>query len=215
MSNRPAWSRTAFLLVALAAACAPPARNSASSDDGGDRQPAANAAAASNASEVDEERRPRSILRADVAAPAPAPPRIEPAHAVIGFGASPFALDDAGRAAIDALLDAPATRSGGAIVLRGHSDSRGSDGDNRAASRVRAEQVRDYLVAKGVAPGRITIIALGETRPVAPNARRDGSDDPEGRAANRRVEIDVAVAEPDDDAGAPAATATATADAGS
>lgn len=141
------------------------------------------------------EKQSRSILRQDLGAPPPAPPVIEPVHAVIGFGASAFALDEAARAALDALLDAPATAGGGAIVLRGHSDSRGSDGDNLVASRRRAELVRDYLVGKGVAPERITLYALGEARPIAPNAMPDGSDDPEGRASNRRVEVDVEVAD--------------------
>ena len=40
--------------------------------------------------------------------------------------------------------------------------------------------------------GAATIRGFGETRPVAPNARPDGADDPEGRRRNRRVEIVVA-----------------------
>jgi OOP family OmpA-OmpF porin len=35
------------------------------------------------------------------------------------------------------------------------------------------------------------VIALGETRPIAPNAKPDGSDDSAGRARNRRVEIEL------------------------
>ena len=54
-----------------------------------------------------------------------------------------------------------------------------------------AEAVRDYLVKNGVSRARIDVIALGERRPIAPNAHADGSDDPEGRARNRRVEIEV------------------------
>ncbi|MBB6192057.1 OOP family OmpA-OmpF porin [Sphingobium wenxiniae] len=143
---------------------------------------------------------PRSILRPEVITKAEEE-EIEPVHAVIGFGASSLRLDDAGRKAIDALLDTPAMKAGGAITLRGHSDSRGADGDNRVASRIRAEAVRDHLVKKGVAKDRITLVALGEARPVAPNAHEDGSDDPEGRAKNRRVEIDIAP--PPDDAPPP------------
>ena len=55
----------------------------------------------------------------------------------------------------------------------------------------RAEAVRDYLVEKGIAADRITVVALGETTPLVPNARPDGSDDPEARARNRRVEVAV------------------------
>ncbi len=146
--------------------------------------------AANTAAPADEAPAGRSILRPDVVPPLPVL-TIEPLHVVIPFGASGLALDEAGRAAVDAALDKPVMRMGGPIVLRGHTDSRGTDGDNRVASRLRAESVRDYLVGKGVPAGRIQVIALGETRPIAPNAHADGSDDPQGRAQNRRVEIDV------------------------
>ena len=59
------------------------------------------------------------------------------------------------------------------------------------ASKKRAEAVAHYLEKHGVAKDRITVIALGEGRPIAPNAKLDGSDDPEGRARNRRVDISV------------------------
>ncbi|MBX3594006.1 MAG: OmpA family protein [Sphingomonas sp.] len=100
-------------------------------------------------------------------------------------------LNDAARAQIDTLLETPAMQAGGAITLRGHSDSRGSDGDNLVASRKRAEAVAAYLTAHGVAADRIAVIALGETRPIAPNANLDGTDNPDGRAKNRRVDIVV------------------------
>jgi OOP family OmpA-OmpF porin len=125
-----------------------------------------------------------------VVPPLPKLPELEPIHAVIDFGASGLKLDEAGQKAIDPLLDA-LTKLGGPVILRGHSDSHGSDGDNRVASRIRAEKVRDYLVGKGIAKDRIQLIALGEARPIAPNAHPDGSDDPDGRARNRRVEIDA------------------------
>ena len=134
---------------------------------------------------------PRSILRPEVVEAVEE--KIEPQKVVIGFGASPMALDDAAKGALDALIANPAMKAGGPITLRGHSDSRGSDGDNKVASRLRAEKVRDYLVEKGVAQDRITLVPLGEARPVAPNAQDDGSDDPEGRAKNRRVEVIVAL----------------------
>lgn len=138
-----------------------------------------------------EEMPQRSIIRPDVAPSPTPPPAPEPIEAVIAFGASGLKLDDAGRQAIDALLAAETTATGGPIILRGNTDSRGADGDNLVASRKRAEAVRDYMVAKGVAADRIRIIALGETRPIAPNARPDGSDDPEGRAKNRRVDVEI------------------------
>lgn len=136
----------------------------------------------------------KSIIRPAIEEAEPAPPPIEPIEATIGF-AKGGALDDAGRVALEALLAEPALQAGGPIRLSGHSDSKGSDADNLRTSRRRAEAVRDYLVEKGVAPDRITVIALGETRPIAPNAHPDGSDDEAGRTRNRRVEVEVALPE--------------------
>lgn len=176
-------------LILCLAACKPPAgKEEANAIDAAND--AANATVSAN--EADNAAQPpRSILRPEVVEPEERPV-IAPAETVIGFGASPLRLDEAAKVALDALLATPAMRAGGPITLRGHSDSRGSDGDNKVASRIRAERVRDYLVEKGVAKDRIALIALGETRPTAPNAKEDGSDDPEGRASNRRVEITVA-----------------------
>ncbi len=77
----------------------------------------------------------------------------------------------------------------GRLVLRGHSDSEGDDAANRIMSRKRAEAVRDYLARKGLERSRMSVIALGETRPIAPNAKPDGSDDSAGRARNRRSRL--------------------------
>lgn len=133
----------------------------------------------------------KSILRPDVAPPEPAPPPLEPVTRTIAFGASGTVLDDTGRRTLDDLLHQPVTAAGGRIILRGNTDSRGSDSANLIVSRRMAEAVRDYLVKNGVSRARIDVIALGERRPVAPNAHADGGDDPEGRARNRRVEIEV------------------------
>lgn len=133
----------------------------------------------------------KSILRPEIVEPEPTPPALEPVAATVAFGASGLVLDDAGRAAIDSVLANPTMAAGGPITVRGHSDSPGNDRVNLRASRSRAEAVRDYLVGKGIAADRITVVALGETTPLVPNARPDGSDDPEARARNRRVEVAV------------------------
>ena len=90
----------------------------------------------------------------------PEVPKIEPLDATIAFGTSGLKLDDAARAALDTLVETPAIKTGGAITLRGHSDSKGNDGDNRVASRIRAEAVEAYLLEKGIAKDRISLIAL-------------------------------------------------------
>ena len=134
---------------------------------------------------------PRSIMQPDVVATPIAPPPPMPFDATIGFPEGGTRLDAAATQALDAVLANPVTATGGAIVLRGSSDSRGSDADNKAASKRRAEAVARYLEAHGVAKDRLTVIALGEDRPVAPNANLDGSDNPAGRAKNRRVDLTV------------------------
>ena len=135
---------------------------------------------------------PRSIMQPSVASPEPiAPPPLMPIEATIGFPDGGARLDDAARQALDGLAANPVMTSGGPIVLRGSSDSHGSDADNLAVSKRRAEAVARYLESLGVAKDRITMVALGEGRPVAPNLNLDGSDNPEGRARNRRVDISI------------------------
>lgn len=145
-----------------------------------------NAAAA-----AEPEESKKSIIRPDVEpSPTPTPPA-EPVELTVPFPAKGAQPDPAGMALLDRLVADPVLALGGPITIWGHSDSSGSDASNLIASRKRAEAARDYLVKKGVAAERITVIALGEARPIAPNRKLDGSDDPEGRDKNRRVEIKV------------------------
>ncbi|MGF1529459.1 MAG: OmpA family protein [Candidatus Competibacterales bacterium] len=69
------------------------------------------------------------------------------------------------------------------VQVLGHTDSIGSETYNLGLSQQRADNVADYLVARGVDPGRMESRGLGETSPRASN------DTPEGRALNRRVEL--------------------------
>ena len=80
------------------------------------------------------------------------------------------------------------TGSGQTVEVQGHTDSKGADGYNQDLSERRAESFKAALVAAGVT-SEITTTGFGETRPVAPNERPDGSDDPAGRQLNRRVEV--------------------------
>ncbi len=84
------------------------------------------------------------------------------------------------------------------LEVSGHTDSKGSDKYNEVLSKKRAEAVSAYLVKKGVEKARIKTSYLGESQPIAPNEGKDGSDDPEGRARNRRVEFKVIVDNPKD-----------------
>jgi outer membrane protein OmpA-like peptidoglycan-associated protein len=73
----------------------------------------------------------------------------------------------------------------GNIVVEGHTDTQGKEAYNLDLSMRRAQAVRDYLAAHGVAPDRIRAEGLGFSRPIADNKTA------EGRANNRRVEIVV------------------------
>jgi outer membrane protein OmpA-like peptidoglycan-associated protein len=78
------------------------------------------------------------------------------------------------------------------VTVEGHTDAKGSDTYNQRLSERRAAAVVGWLTARaGLSGERLTARGLGAQRPVAPNARADGSDDPEGRRRNRRVEIVV------------------------
>jgi outer membrane protein OmpA-like peptidoglycan-associated protein len=61
----------------------------------------------------------------------------------------------------------------------------GNDEANQKLSEHRASAVRDFLLAHGIAPDRVTAKGYGESRPVASN------DTEEGRAQNRRTEVTV------------------------
>ncbi|MCU0563554.1 MAG: OmpA family protein [Desulfobacterales bacterium] len=67
--------------------------------------------------------------------------------------------------------------------VQGHTDSTASAAYNQTLSEARARAVRDYFTRQGIAPERIDATGFGETRPAAAN------DTPEGRARNRRVEL--------------------------
>jgi outer membrane protein OmpA-like peptidoglycan-associated protein len=73
--------------------------------------------------------------------------------------------------------------------VEGHTDSKGADDYNQTLSEKRARTVKDWLVARGALPASTPTAGWGERKPVAPNARPDGSDDPAGRQKNRRVEV--------------------------
>jgi outer membrane protein OmpA-like peptidoglycan-associated protein len=77
-----------------------------------------------------------------------------------------------------------------AATIEGHTDGKGADQYNQRLSERRADSVRRWLAANGVAT-RMTSRGWGKTRPVAANTKLNGSDDPEGRQKNRRVEITV------------------------
>jgi OOP family OmpA-OmpF porin len=99
--------------------------------------------------------------------------------ATVTFASDSAALDDAGKA----LLDAIAPCLTGPYEIDGHTDSTGDDEINLPLSQHRAESVKDYLVGKGVGAANLTTVGYGAERPVADNGTE------EGKAQNRRIEF--------------------------
>jgi outer membrane protein OmpA-like peptidoglycan-associated protein len=78
------------------------------------------------------------------------------------------------------------------VTVEGYTDSKGAKATNLQLSKDRAMSVKDWLTKNGgVAPAAISAKGFGEQNAVAPNANPDGSDNPIGRAKNRRVSIIV------------------------
>lgn len=75
------------------------------------------------------------------------------------------------------------------VLIVGHTDSRGSDEYNQGLSERRAQSAKSYLVARGIAPSRISTVGRGESEPIAPN------DTEFNMQQNRRVEIVIFASE--------------------
>ena len=80
-----------------------------------------------------------------------------------------------------ALADEPRER----IIVRGHTDGQRDERSSQTLSEELADSVRNFLVAEGVLPSRITAVGLAASQPVATNATE------EGRQQNRRIEIEL------------------------
>lgn len=77
------------------------------------------------------------------------------------------------------------------VEISGHTDSRGDDDYNLRLSDRRAKSVVAWLKARAVPSKRMVSRGYGETRHIAPNENPDGSDNPEGRQLNRRIELTI------------------------
>jgi outer membrane protein OmpA-like peptidoglycan-associated protein len=125
-----------------------------------------------------------------VASAPPAPP--PPTEKTILFNAVLFDfnkadLKPAGKEAIKAYREEARSKLARAdkVIITGHTDNKGTAAYNKKLSLRRAQSVRDYLVSLGVDPKKLEVRGEGLTKPVADNSTE------EGRAQNRRVEIEV------------------------
>jgi outer membrane protein OmpA-like peptidoglycan-associated protein len=92
---------------------------------------------------------------------------------------------------LDTLYDIMKDNPSFVIELSSHTDGKGSDPYNLKLSQARAQSCVDYLIKKGIAKKRMVPVGYGMRKPVAPNKNPDGSDNPDGRAINRRTEFKI------------------------
>ena len=132
--------------------------------------------------------------RSGHACPGSAPPAAvvaAPTSEKVTFAADAFfdfdkaVLKPEGRAKLDDLVSKMGGLNLEVIIAVGHTDSIGTDAYNQRLSIRRSEAVKSYLVSKGVEKNRVYTEGKGEKQPVADNKTA------EGRAKNRRVEIEV------------------------
>jgi OOP family OmpA-OmpF porin len=94
-------------------------------------------------------------------------------------------LSTQGRKALEQLRDTLYLYPVATATIVGHTDSLGSESFNQSLSEQRAQAVADYLIEGGIEEDRLTVKGMGESQPIASN------DTAEGRAKNRRVEVEI------------------------
>ena len=127
----------------------------------------------------DKDRCPRSTPGADVDEAGCEPVRFRTVY----FGIESSVLLPLAREKLDETIEILRRDTDIEVVIAGHADSTGPEEFNMALSERRAEAVRAYLEAGGIASSRMTTRAYGESQPAESN------DTALGRADNRRVEL--------------------------
>ncbi|MEI6545442.1 MAG: OmpA family protein [Burkholderiales bacterium] len=137
---------------------------------------------------------PAAVIVPPAPVPAPAPVPVAPPKVVsekVTYAADAFydfdkaTLKPEGKAKLDELAAKIKDFTLEVVIAVGHTDSVGSDAYNQKLSLRRAESVKAYLVSKGIEANRVYTEGKGKKQPLADNKTADG------RAKNRRVEIEV------------------------
>lgn len=77
------------------------------------------------------------------------------------------------------------------LLITGYTDSKGDENYNQKLSESRALKAKQYFTRKGIDERRIISTGKGENKPVSNNLNVDGSDNPEGRKLNRRIDFET------------------------
>jgi len=139
---------------------------------------------------------PAPEVKAEAPPPPPPPPMVKYEKTTMStsalFDFDSATLKEEGKVALQALGDDIKSKSGKVVDIDiiGHTDSTGPAEYNQGLSERRAQSVADYIVAEGIDATIIDVSGAGENNPIASNATR------EGRAENRRVDINVGVEQP-------------------
>jgi OOP family OmpA-OmpF porin len=127
---------------------------------------------------------PAPPAAAPAAAPKPAAQKVTYAADTF-FDFDKYVIKPEGQAKLDDLIAKTKGVALEVVIAVGHTDSIGTEAYNQALSERRANAVKSYLVSKGIEKNRVYTEGKGEKQPIASNSTA------EGRAKNRRVEIEV------------------------
>jgi OOP family OmpA-OmpF porin len=134
---------------------------------------------------------PKRKARPEPAPPAP-PPAPEPEQVQerivlrgVNFDFDKSEIRPDAAVILDEVVSILSGKPGVKVRIEGHTDSTGPDEYNQGLSERRAASVQSFLVGKGIEASRLTSVGHGESKPIATNDTR------EGRALNRRVELQV------------------------
>jgi len=152
-----------------------------------------------SSSEADPERVPKSPRQEKGTLVLGGPPALETSEQgelfrdsklVIPFGYDTNELPPEILVRLDELVGYLLQKTDFDVTIRGYTDALGSSEYNRSLSTFRANVVKSYLTGKGINPNRMRVIGMGDAAP------RMANNTPQGRAANRRVEIELVAHKP-------------------
>jgi outer membrane protein OmpA-like peptidoglycan-associated protein len=109
----------------------------------------------------------------------------------IYYDLNDYTLSASSYPTLDKLADVLLSHPQMEIEISAHTDSTGTTAFNQQLSEKRAMNCVAYLMSKGVPRSRLQFKGYGASKPVAPNTNPDGTDNPEGRKLNRRIELKI------------------------